>query len=101
MGILILGGVIVLVLFMGIVVFSLLSMAQKGEQVYDQMYRDEEIATPVNPLDRPSPEPLSPTSSGKVQPQRDSSASMVVLLARRNPKGFPLSGGLQGSIRGK
>jgi hypothetical protein len=101
MGILILGGMIVLVLFMGIVVFSLLSMAQKGEQVYDQMYRGEEIATPVNPLDQPTPATLSPTSSGKVQPRRDLNASTVVLLARRNPKSFPFSEGLQGTIRGK
>ena len=50
MGTLIFWGVIVLGVFLGIVIISLLSMAQKGEQIYDLMYRGEEIATPANPL---------------------------------------------------
>jgi hypothetical protein len=75
MGTLIVLAVIVLGLFLGIVIISLLSMAQKGEQIYDLMYRGEEIATPANPLYRPASETLSPTSSGEARPQRDLSAS--------------------------
>ena len=42
MGTLIFWGVIVLGVFLGIVIFSLLSMAQRGEQIYDLMHRGEE-----------------------------------------------------------
>ena len=75
MGTLIVLAVIVLGLFLGIVIISLLGMAQKGEQIYDLMYRGEEIATPANPLYPPAPETLSPISSGKARPERDLSAS--------------------------
>ena len=75
MGTLIFWGVIVLGVFLGLVIFSLLSMAQRGEQIYDLMYRGEEIATPANPLYRPASETLSPTSSGEARPQRDLSGS--------------------------
>jgi hypothetical protein len=75
MGTLMVWGVMVLGVCLGIVIFSLLSLAQKGEQVYDLMYRGEEIAPPANPLYRPASETLSPTSSGEAQPQRDLSAS--------------------------
>jgi hypothetical protein len=34
--------------FLGLVVFSLLSMAQKGDQVYDRMHRGEKIAAPAD-----------------------------------------------------
>ena len=77
MGTLIFWGVIVLGVFLGIVIISLLSMAQKGEQIYDLMYRGEETATPANPLYRPASETLSPTSSGEARPQRDLSASVA------------------------
>ena len=70
-------GVIVLGVFLGIVLFSLLSLAQKGEQIYDLMYRGEEIATPANPYYWPASETLSPTSSGEARPQRDLSASVA------------------------
>jgi hypothetical protein len=67
MGILIFWGVIVLGVFLGIVIFSLLSMAQKGEQIYDLMDRGEAIPTPANPLYRPASEALPPASSGEVR----------------------------------
>lgn len=67
MGTLIFWGVIVLGVFLGIVIFSLLSMAQKGEQIYDLMYRGEAIPTPANPLYRPASEPLPPASSGEAR----------------------------------
>jgi hypothetical protein len=77
MGTLIFWGVIVLGLFLGIVIFSLMSMAQKGEQIYDLMYRAEEIATPAKPLYRLESENLVPTSSGEARPQRDLGAQVA------------------------
>ena len=77
MGTLILGGVIVLSVFLGIVLFSLLSMTKRTDQIYDLMYRGEEIATPSNPLYRPASETLSSVSSGEARPQRDLSASVA------------------------
>ncbi|MDP2047243.1 MAG: hypothetical protein Q8L00_13640 [Deltaproteobacteria bacterium] len=77
MGTLIFWGVIVLGVFLGIVIFSLLSLAQKGEQICELMYRAEDIATPTNPLYRPASETVSPTSSGEARPQRDLSASVA------------------------
>lgn len=40
-------GVIGLGVFLGIVIIFLLSMPQKGEQIYDLMDRGEAIAAPV------------------------------------------------------
>ena len=77
MGTLIVLAVIVLGVFLGIVLFSLLSMAKRTDQIYDRMHRGEEIATPANPLYRPASETLSPTSSGEARPQRDLSASVA------------------------
>ena len=77
MGTLIFWGVIVLGVFVGIVVISLLSMAKKTDQIYDRMLRGEGIATPSKPLYRPASETLSPTSSGAARPQRDLSASVA------------------------
>ena len=77
MGTLIFWGVIELGVFMGIVLFSLLSLAQKGEKIYDPMYRGEEMATPADTYYQPASEALSPTSRGEAQPQRDLSASVV------------------------
>jgi hypothetical protein len=77
MGTLIFWGVIVLGVFLGIVTISLLSMAQKTDQIYDCKLRGEEIARPAKLLYRPASETLSPTSSGEAQPQRDLSASVV------------------------
>jgi hypothetical protein len=75
MGALIFWGMIVVGVFLGIVIFSLLSLAQKGEQIYELRYRAEDIATPPNPLYRPATETLSPASCGEAPPQRDLSAS--------------------------
>ena len=77
MGTLIFWGVILLGLFLGIVLISLLSMAKRTDQIYDFMLRGEEIATPAKPLYRPASETLSPTSSGEARPQRDLSASVA------------------------
>jgi hypothetical protein len=77
MGTLIFLGVIVLAVFLGIGLISLLSMAQRTDQIYDCKLRGEEIARPENPLYRRASETLPPTSSGKVQPQRDLSASVA------------------------
>ena len=77
MGTLIFWGVIVLGVFLGIVVISLLSMAQKGEQIYDLMDRGEAIATPADPYSLRATETLSPTSSGEAQPQRDLRVSVA------------------------
>jgi hypothetical protein len=77
MGTLIFWGMIVLGVFLGIVIFSLLSLAQKGEQIYDLMDRAEEIARPANPLYRMASETGSPDCSGEAQPQRDLSASVA------------------------
>lgn len=77
MGTLIFGGVIVLGLFLGIVIISLLSMAQKGEQIYDLMHRGEKKATPADTYYLPATETPSPTSSGEARPQRDLSASVA------------------------
>jgi hypothetical protein len=71
-------GVIVLGVFLGIVIISLLSLAQKGEQVYDFMYRGEARATPADSLYQPASETLSPTSGGEARPQRDLGASAAV-----------------------
>ena len=77
MGTLIFWGVILLGLFMGIVLISLLSMAKRTDQIYEIMCRGEEIPTPAKPLYRPASETLSPTSSGEARPQRDLSASVA------------------------
>ena len=77
MGTLIFWGVIVLGLFLGIVLISLLNMAQRSERIYDRMLRGEEIARPANPLYRPATEILKQTSSGESRPQRDLSASVA------------------------
>ena len=49
MGTLIVLGVIGLGVFLGIVLFSLLSMAQRTDQIYDCMLRGEEIAPSSHP----------------------------------------------------
>jgi hypothetical protein len=77
MGTLVFWGVMVLGVFLGIVILSLLSMAQKGEQIYDLMYCGEEIATPEKPLYRPAMETLTPTSSDEARPQRDLGAQVA------------------------
>ena len=78
MGTLIFWGVIVLGVFLGIVIFSLLSMAQKGEQIYDLMHRGEEHThVRRNLYYLPASETLWPTSSGEARPQRDLSASVA------------------------
>jgi hypothetical protein len=79
MGTLILCGVIVLGLFMGIVLISLLAMAKRSDQIYECMLRGEAIASPANPLHQPASETLVLTSSGEARPQRDLSASVAAL----------------------
>ena len=49
MGTPIIFAVIVLGVFMGTTLFSLLIMAQRTDQIYDRMLRGEEIAVPSNP----------------------------------------------------
>ena len=77
MGTLIFWGVIVLGLFMGIVLISLLTMAKRSDQIYDRMLRGEAIASPAKPLHRPASETLSPTSSGEARAPRDLSPSVA------------------------
>ena len=77
MGTLIFWGVIVLGVFLGMVIYSLLSMAKRTNQIYELMYRAEDIATPVKPLYRAAAETLSPTSSGEARPQRGLIASVA------------------------
>jgi hypothetical protein len=76
-GLLIFGGVIVLGVFLGIVLISLLSLAQKGEQIYDLMDRNEKIATPADTYYLPAKETPKQTSRGEPRPQIDLSAPVV------------------------
>ena len=71
MGTLIFWAVVVWGVFMGIVLFSLLSVAQRGEQIYDFMDRSENIPTSADTYHLPATETLSPISSGETRPQRD------------------------------
>ena len=71
MGILIIGAGAFLTIFLGIVLFSVLAMAQKTDHVYDLMPGDEEMVTPADAYLLPAPESLSPTSRNKARPQRD------------------------------
>jgi hypothetical protein len=77
MGTLIFWGVIVLAVFLGIVVISLMSLPQKGEKIYDLMDRSEEIATPATTYTVKASETLSPTSSGEARLQRDLKVSVA------------------------
>ena len=77
MGTLIVLGVIVLGVFMGTVLFSLLSMAKKTEQIYDRMFRGNKIGTLADPYHRPGAETLSPTSRDEARLQRDLSESVA------------------------
>jgi hypothetical protein len=77
MGTLIVLAVVVLGVFLGIVLISLLTVAKKADQIYDRMHRDEEIAARANPYYRLATETLLPTCSGEAQPQRDLTASVV------------------------
>jgi hypothetical protein len=77
MGTLIILAVVGLGVVLGIVIFSLLSMAQRTDQIYDCMLGGEEIAPSLHPLYRPASEALLPTSSGEARPQRDLSASVA------------------------
>jgi hypothetical protein len=89
---LIFGGVMVLGLCMGIVIISLLSMAQKGERIHDRMHCGEKIVTPP-----------SPTSSDETWPQRDLKRINGGVLSTPDYKKLPLFGGmdLQETIWGK
>jgi hypothetical protein len=80
MGTLIPWGVIVLGIFLGIVIISLLILAQKGEQIYDRMHRGEKIATPADTYYLPASETLSPTSSVEARAQRDLSIGGGALI---------------------
>jgi hypothetical protein len=86
MGTLIVLGVIVLSVFLGIVIISLLSMAQKREQIYERLHLGEERATLENACSWPATETLSPTSNGEARLQRDLSASVAAALTTPEPK---------------
>jgi hypothetical protein len=62
---------------MEIVIFSRLSMAQRGEQIYDPMHRGENIPTSADTYYLPATETLKQTSSGEARPQRDLCASVA------------------------
>ena len=76
MGTLIFWGVIVLGVFLGIVLISLSSMAQKAEEVYDRMPCGDKIGTRADTYYFSVSETLSPTSIGEVRPQGDLSGSV-------------------------
>jgi len=80
MGTLIPWGVIVLGVFLGIVIISLLILAQKGEQIYDCMHRGEKIATPADTYYLPASITIAPSSSGEARAQRDLSISGGALI---------------------
>jgi hypothetical protein len=77
MGTLLVLAVVVWGVFMGLVLFSLLSIAKRSDQLYGCMHRGEEINTPATPFYRPASETLSPTSSSEAQPQSDLSGSVA------------------------
>jgi hypothetical protein len=77
MGTVILGGAIVLGLFLGIVLISVLSMAKETDQSYDSMCHVEKIPTPAKPLYRPASAALSPISRDEARPQRDLGAQVA------------------------
>jgi len=70
-------GVIALGVFLGIVIISLLSMAQKGEQIYELMYRGERIGASTDSYSLPASEIRSPASNGEVRADRDLSSSVT------------------------
>jgi hypothetical protein len=70
-GTLIFWAVIGLGVFLGMVIISLLSMAQKADQVYDLMDRAEKMATPEDHDHLPESEILSPKVSGEAHPPQD------------------------------
>lgn len=71
MGILIIGVGAVLSIFLGIVLISLLAMAQKSDQLYDLMPGGEEMVTPADTYLLPASETLSPTSHKEARPRGD------------------------------
>jgi hypothetical protein len=75
MGTLIFLGVIVAVAVLGIILFSLVSMAQKGEEVYDRMPCGDGMGARADTYSVPASEPLSLASRGEVRPQGELSAS--------------------------
>jgi hypothetical protein len=77
MGTLIFWGGIVLGGFLGIMLFSLSSLAQKAEEVYDRMSCGEEIGLRGKPYGLLLPETLSPTSRGEARPQGNLSESVT------------------------
>ncbi len=71
MGILIIGVGAFLSIFLGIVLISLLAMAQKTDQDHDLMPGGEEMVTPADTYLLPAPETLSHTSHHEARPQGD------------------------------
>jgi hypothetical protein len=69
MGTLIVLAVFVLGLFLGMVIISLLSLEQKGEQIYNLMYRGEEISTPADTYYGPASETLRPPAAARWNPR--------------------------------
>jgi len=77
MGTLLFLAVVVWGVFMGVVLFSLLIMAKRTDQLYDRMEHCEEIGTPADALYRPASETLSPASSGEAKLQGVLGASVA------------------------
>ena len=70
MGTLIFGAGTLLGIFLGIVLISLLTMAQKADKFSDLMNRGGKIATLGDTYRLPASETLLPTGSGEARPQR-------------------------------
>jgi hypothetical protein len=71
MGTMIFWGVIVLGGFLGIILISLSSMAQKAEEVYERMPGGGTIAIQSDTQSAPASKPLSPAKRDEKRPQRE------------------------------
>jgi hypothetical protein len=69
--ILLIGVGVLLVIFLGIMLFSLLDMAQETDEAYDLLDRGEEMATPMNPYYVSTSETLLSASLAEERPERD------------------------------
>ena len=70
-------GVVASGVFLGIILFSLTSMAQKAEEVYDRMPGADGIGIRADTYFVPASEPLSPASRGEVRPQGELGESVT------------------------
>ena len=71
MGTLIFGAGILLGIFLGIVLISLLNMTPKDDEFSDLMNRDGEIPTPEDTYRLPTSETRLVTGGGAARPRRD------------------------------